>query len=43
MDYIVNTPCGPVKGSSCAVEGVRAFKGIRYAMAGRWEYPRMAP
>ena len=41
MDYIVNTPCGPVKGSSCAVEGVMAFKGIRYAMAGRWEYPRM--
>ena len=41
MDYIVNTPCGPVKGSGCAVPGVAAFKGIRYAMAGRWEYPRM--
>ena len=41
MDYIVNTPCGPVKGSSCSVPGVAAFKGIRYAMAGRWEYPRI--
>ena len=41
MEYLVNTPCGPVKGSSCAVPGVAAFKGIRYAMAGRWEYPKI--
>ena len=39
MDYIVNTPCGQVQGTSCRLENVAAFKGIRYATAGRWEYP----
>ena len=39
MEYIVNTPCGPVKGCPGRVEGTVAFKGIRYATAGRWEYP----
>ena len=39
MDYIVNTPCGPVKGCPGKVEGTIAFKGIRYATARRWEYP----
>ena len=40
MDYIVNTPCGPVQGVAGRVPGTVAFKGIRYATAGRWEYPR---
>ena len=39
MDYIVNTPCGALRGTASPVEGVAAYKGIRYATAGRWEYP----
>ena len=39
MDYIVNTPCGAVKGCPGRVPGTAAYKGIRYATAGRWEYP----
>ncbi len=38
MSYIVNTPCGPVQGGAYA-HGA-AYKGIRYATAGRWEYPK---
>ena len=39
MKYTVNTPCGAVRG--CAgKKGAKVFKGIRYATAGRWEYPR---
>ena len=40
MDFIVNTPCGQVMGCSCRVDGTVAYKGIRYATAGRWEYPK---
>ena len=40
MNHIVNTPCGPVRGYPGRVPGTLAFKGIRYATAGRWEYPR---
>ena len=40
MDYLVNTPCGTVRGTKANVPGVIAYKGIRYATAGRWEYPR---
>ena len=40
MEYIVNTPCGPVKGCPGRAEGTVAYKGIRYATAGRWEYPK---
>ena len=40
MEYIVNTPCGPVRGCPGRVEGTVAYKGIRYATAGRWEYPK---
>ena len=40
MEYIVNTPCGQVKGCAGRVAGTVAYKGIRYATAGRWEYPR---
>lgn len=39
MSYIVNTPCGQVQGTECRLENVVAYKGIRYATAGRWEYP----
>lgn len=40
MDYTVNTSCGPVKGCPGRVPGTAAYKGIRYATAGRWEYPK---
>ena len=40
MEYIVNTPCGAVRGHAGRVPGTVAFKGIRYATAGRWEYPK---
>ena len=40
MEYIVNTPCGAVKGVPGRVPGTVAYKGIRYATAGRWEYPK---
>lgn len=40
MDYIVNTPCGALQGVAGPVPGSAAYKGIRYATAGRWEYPR---
>ena len=39
MDYLVKTPCGDVKGVPGRVPGTAAYKGIRYATAGRWEYP----
>ena len=37
--YVINTPCGQVKGTDCRLDGVVAFKGIRYATAKRWGYP----
>ena len=40
MDYIVSTPCGQVRGVAGRVPGTVAYKGIRYATAGRWEYPK---
>ena len=39
MEYIVNTPCGTLQGCYGGNPGVAAYKGIRYATAGRWEYP----
>ena len=39
MDYLINTPCGPLRGTTGRVPGTVAYKGIRYATAGRWEYP----
>jgi len=39
MPTIINTPCGEIKGTTCQWPGVLAFKGIRYATAGRFEYP----
>ena len=40
MEYIVKTPCGQVRGCRTKTEGVIAYKGIRYATADRFEYPR---
>ena len=40
MDYIISTPCGEVQGCAGRVPGTVAYKGIRYATAGRWEYPK---
>ena len=39
MEYIINTPCGSLRGTKTRIEGVVAYKGIRYATAGRFEYP----
>ena len=39
MDYRIQTPCGEVQGCAGRIPGVAAYKGIRYAVAGRWEYP----
>lgn len=41
MEYIINTPCGPIKGVRGRIEGTVAYKGIRYATAKRFEYPRL--
>ena len=40
MNYLINTPCGQVQGCAGRVPGTVAYKGIRYATAGRWEYPQ---
>ena len=40
MEYIINTPCGTLRGTHSGTEGIIAYKGIRYATAGRFEYPR---
>ena len=40
MEKIIKTPCGSIRGESSSLPGVTAFKGIRYATAGRWEYPK---
>ena len=39
MELMIQTPCGLLQGTDCGGTGVVAFKGIRYATAGRWEYP----
>ena len=39
MEYIVNTPCGAVRGTRGKHPATVAYKGIRYASAGRFEYP----
>ena len=37
---IIKTPCGEITGTAGRVAGMVAYKGIRYATAGRWEYPK---
>ena len=41
MKTLIETPCGKIQGVPGKAEGVIAFKGIRYATAGRWEYPKL--
>ena len=35
MSYERMTPCGQIAGCGCQWPGVAAYKGIRYATAGR--------
>ena len=37
MKNIISCPCGRIRGVESRREGVTAYKGIRYAEAGRWE------
>jgi para-nitrobenzyl esterase len=39
MEKTIYTPCGKIKGVPSKMEGVTAYKGIRYATAKRFEYP----
>ena len=39
MEYRIQTPCGVIQGTAGRAAGTAAYKGIRYATAGRWEYP----
>ena len=39
MSFERTTPCGVISGTACQWPGVAAYKGIRYATAGRWEFP----
>ena len=39
MQKTITIPCGQIKGTQCQWPGVTAYKGIRYATAGRFEYP----
>ena len=41
MPNSIMTTCGEIRGTTCQWDGVVAYKGIRYATAGRWEYPQM--
>lgn len=41
MANTITTPCGEIQGTSCRLPSVTAYKGIRYATAGRWEYPKI--
>ncbi len=41
MERTINTPCGKIRGTAGRMPGVTAYKGIRYATAGRWEYPQV--
>ena len=39
MSFERTTPCGVISGTACQWPGITAYKGIRYATAGRWESP----
>lgn len=39
MKEPIMIPCGKIRGTQCQWKGVTAYKGIRYATAGRFEYP----
>ncbi len=40
MSKTIMTKCGEIRGTTCKWNGVVAYKGIRYATARRWEYPK---
>ena len=40
MYHVINTPCGELRGILSDSTGVVSYKGIRYAIAGRFEYPK---
>lgn len=40
MNYIIDTPCGKIKGVKSNIKGIIAFKGIRYATAERFQLPK---
>ena len=39
MSFERTSPCGMISGTACQWPGIAAYKGIRYATAGRWEFP----
>lgn len=41
MNIQIETPCGRIQGTESTYADVIAFRGIRYATAGRWEYPKI--
>lgn len=41
MPNTIMTKCGEILGTTCQMDGVVAYKGIRYATAGKWEYPTL--
>lgn len=40
MSDVRRIPCGLIKGIKSKHPGVVAYKGIRYATSGRWQYPK---
>ena len=40
MNIQIETPCGRIQGTKSTDADVISFRGIRYAKAGRWEYPK---
>ena len=40
MENIIHTPCGDICGTDCQWSDVQAYKGICYATAKRWQYPK---
>lgn len=41
MEMQIDTPCGRIQGRASQDPAVLSFRGIRYATAGRWEYPQV--
>lgn len=41
MGICIETPCGKIEGTTCEMPDVVSYRGIRYATAGRWEYPQV--
>ena len=41
MKKIIKTLCGDICGTDSGYDGITAYKGIKYAVAKRWEYPKI--